>query len=259
MNRRIGLSMVFAVPALLLFATPARAQNACSRVGAGAVPGVTVCVNGTAVDIPAASFKGKVGLLPTTTFDLGGGASFYVGANFNSDPSSIFTFGSVIPGGFGPVSFDAYFTTPVIGGPYNFAHSFYTAALALTSAVGAGSSTGTISNGSYPTYLSGFTNLGSLGVDVGTGPCTVATPSAVNCTPGDQTNALAPFSPTFLTAHLSYTQSTTGTGATSSVGFVGGVEILDITTVTPEPATIVMLSVGLLLLGALGRQKRNAL
>lgn len=259
MNRRIRWSVFLALPAVLLFAAPVHAQNACSRVGAGVTPGVAVCVNGQAISIPAVSFKGKVGLLPTTTFDLGGGASFYVGANFNSDPFSIFTFGSIIPGGFGSLSFDAYFTTPVIGGPYNFAHSFYTSSLALTSAVGAGPSSGTISNGTYPTYLSGFTNLGSLGVDVGTGACTLSVPSAINCPPGDQTNTLAPITPTFLTAHLSYTHSTTGTGASSSVAFVGGVEISDVTTVTPEPATIVMMSFGLLVLGGIGRQKRKAL
>lgn len=257
MNRRIRLPVMFAIPALLFFAAPVYAQNACSRVGAGVSPGVAVCVDGKAIDVPGVTFDGKIGLLPTTTFDLGSGASFYIGANFNSDPFSIFTFGSIIPGGFGPISFDVFFTTPVIGGPYNSAHSFYTAALALTSAVGAGPSSGTISNGTYPKYLSGYTNLGSLGVDVGTGPCTVTTPSAVNCTPGNQTNTLAPFSPTFLTAHLSYTHSTTGTGATSSVGFVGGVEILDVTTVTPEPTTIAMMSVGLLLLGGVMREKRK--
>lgn len=259
MNRQIGLRMLFAVPALLAFTVPVRAQTPCSTTGIGAPAGVIVCVNGRSINIPDVSFKGKLGLLPTTTFDLGNGASFYVGANFNSDPFSLFTFGSIIPAGFGSVSFDAYFTTPVIGGPYNFAHSYYTSALALTSAVGAGPSSGTISNGTYPTYLSGLGNVTSLGVDVGSGPCTVSVPSAINCTPGDMTNTLVPFSPTFLTAHLSYTHNTTGTGATSSVGFVGGVEILDVTTIAPEPATVMFMSVGLLLIGGVARKKRNSL
>lgn len=257
MNRRTGLAAVFALPVMLLLSTPVQAQSPCSGAGVGTTPGVLVCVGGRPMTIPAASFKGKLGILPTTTVDLGGGASFYVSANFNSDPFSIFTFGSIIPGGFGPISFDAYFTTPVIGGPYNFAHSYYTSALALANAIGAGPASASITAGTFPTYLSGTTNLGSLGVDVGAGACTVTVPSAINCTPGNATNTLAPFSPTFLTAHLSYTHSTTGTGASSSVAFVGGVDLLAVTTTVPEPATVMMMSVGLLLVGGVARRRRQ--
>lgn len=261
MNRRPGLSLALALPVLLVAATPAQAQqNPCGvQNGNVLVPTVTVCVLGTQYVIPNILVDGKFAILQKTTIDLGAGASFTVGANFNSDPFSNFAFGSTIPGGFGVITFDAYFSTPVVGGPYNFAHSYYTSDLTLTAPIGAGPSAGFYSGGNFPTYLSGFTNLGSLGVDVGTGACNLSVPSSVACPPGDKTNMVSPISPNSLTARLSYSHGTSGTGTSSTVNFQGGVELTSVTTTVPEPTTVVMMSIGLLLLGGVaGRRRKDA-
>ncbi len=259
MNRRLGISLAFALPALLFAAAPVQAQeNNCGgkNIGEGGrVPTVTVCANGKVYEIPNVKVDGNLGFLQKTTIDLGGGASFTVSANFDSDPSSLFSFGSTIPGGFGVVNFDAYFTTPVVGGPYNFAHSYYTADLTLIGVVGVSAPSAFYAVGTFPTYVSGYTELGPLGVDVGSATCSLSVPSTISCPPGDKTNTVSPITPTTLTARLSYSQGTNGTGAISTANFQGGVELTNVTTVTPEPTAIAMMSVGLLLLGGVVRKR----
>ncbi len=235
----------------------ASAQNTCGPLPvAGELrPSVLVCVNGVRYNFDV-SVDGKFGFLRTTTISLGTGASFTVGARFNSDPFTNFTFSSTIPGGFGNVNFDLYFTTPVIGGPYNSALSNYTSSLTLTSAIGGGASSGSIFSGSYPAYFSGTTNLGSLGVDVGSATCTVSTASTFVCPPGSKTNSFAPITPSALNARLSYAQGTQGVGASSTADWAGGVEITNATTTVPEPSIVAMLAIGLLALGGVARQRR---
>ena len=92
-------------------------------------------------------------------------------------------------------------------------------------------------------------------MDVGTGACTLTVVSSIACPPGDKTNIFAPISPPLLTARLSYTDQMTGAGASSSVGWTGGVELTSVTTTVPDPSTVVLMSVGLMLLGGVARQR----
>mgnify|MGYP006952645447 CR=1 FL=1 len=70
----------------------------------------TVCVNGRRIDFVDFLVNDKRGggvtyTLPMQTVDLGNGASFEIGATLNPDPFVIFSFGSVLPSGFGPLTF----------------------------------------------------------------------------------------------------------------------------------------------------------
>lgn len=261
MNRRLSFSLALAFPLLLLAPAQGHGQSVCGVQNTEGpvlpVPTVIVCANDRQFNIPNVLVDGKRAILQKTTVDLGGGASFTVGASFNSDPFANFTFASFIPGGFPVTTFTAYFSTPVIGGPYNTAHSFFTESLNLTTPIGAGPGSGTIGLGLFPTYLSGYTNLGVLGVDVGTGTCALAVASTTACPSGDKTNTFGPINPSLLTARLSYSQGTTGVGALSTVTWEGGVELTNVTTTVPEPTSVALMSVGLLLLGGAVRQKRK--
>lgn len=260
MNRKLASVLALAIPMALMSPSMSNAQSNCgfqSTDTPAVGPTVTVCANGRQYVVPSVNVDGKFGILPNTTVQLGGGASFSVGATFNSDPFANFTFGSIIPAGFGVVSFDAFFSTPVIGGPYNNAHSYFTSSITLTNPVGASAASGTISAGTSSSYVSGFTNFGFLPVDVGSGACTVNVVSTVICPPGDKSSGIAPISPNLLTARLSYSHGTTGpTGASSAVSWQGGVELNNVTTVTPEPSTVALMTMGLIVVGAVTRRKR---
>lgn len=261
MIRRLKLAVAILLPAIFLSPSSAHAGGVsrCGPAGgvnpAAILPYMTVCANGKQYDIAGIRIDGKFALLQPVTVVLGSGASFTVGASFNSDPFANFTFGSVIPTGFGPVTFNVFFGTPVVGGPYNHATANFTSTISLTTAVGAGPGTGIISLGILPTYLTGSTDLGTLGVDVGTGTCTISTPGSIACPPGNSSNTFAPISPTQLDGLLSYTHNTTGVGSSSQVNFSGGVELT--TSTVPEPASVVMMGVGLLLVGGALRQRRK--
>lgn len=259
---RTMLGLAAAVAAALAAPTTARAQIpfscgfASSAVGAIQVsPMVQVCVNGELYSFTAFRQVGKLLVMPTQTVNLAPGALFTVGASYDPDPSVVFTFGSVLPAGFGPLTFDAYFTTPVVGGPYNTASSSGTLGVTATGVLGA--ATGQVTNGTYPTYISGYADLMNLGVDTGTGTCTVSTPPSPNstsCNPPGATNTIAPISPTFLTARLSYTHETLGVGA-SSASFTGAVDLT--ASAVPEPATIGLLAAGLLVIGGAAARRRR--
>jgi hypothetical protein len=221
----------------------------CSGGALSTVPGIsaTVVVNGECFDFGSQITlgTGDLGLLPTQTLDVGDGAAFKVSGLFDPDPTSTFTFGSILPAGFGPFTFDAFFSVPVVGGPFNAAKSSGTLSITTT-----GAAIGQVSAGTFPFYISGLGDATNLGVNTGTGNCTASSPPSpitVSCDPPDAFNTFAPFSPTFLTAHLSYTHNTVGTG-TSTVSWTGAVELFNTTSV-PEPPTSMLLLVGLAMFG----------
>jgi hypothetical protein len=255
------------VAAVVLAAIPAGSTaqappppDGCFRTAA-AGPGtsaVYVIVNGECRSFnDLIQYSGKLSILPTQTVDLGNGASFTLSAAFDADPASTFTFGSVLPVGFGPFTFDAYFVTGVVGGPYNHASSSGTLGVTANGAVGA---TGLVTAGLYPAYISGYGDAANLGVDTGIGPCTISAvpspPQSISCDPPGASNSFAPMTPSFLTARLSYTHATpaAGPGSVSTVGWTGGV-FLDATAV-PEPGTVSLVVSGLLVLGVVARRRR---
>ncbi|MGV3708819.1 MAG: PEP-CTERM sorting domain-containing protein [Gemmatimonas sp.] len=258
MNRQTRIACAVGIVAALSGFVPASAQIRCGneeQIGVNAEsPSVTVCANGNRYDIEGVLQDGKLGLLRPTKIDLGNGASFNLDAAFDADPFIAFTFASILPAGFGPLSFDVYFSTPVVGGPYNYAMSNYTSAIAGTIPVGAAGGTGSISAGTNPFYLSGLGNATNLGVDVGTATCSVTMTAVVNCPPGNAANSFAPFSPSTLTAHLSYTHSHTGVGS-SSANFMGRVDLLS--TTVPEPSTLVLMCISIVLVGAAARRRAS--
>lgn len=230
----------------------ASAQSSCNNSASSRIASVTVCVDGKQFGNFAVKSDGKIGSIDPTTVLLGGGSSFTLSALFNADPFVNFTFGAIVgvPGSF---NFDIYLNTPVIGGPYNVATSTLMSSLSATvPPVAAGSAS--ISQGSYPTYLSGFGDATNLGVDFGTGTCTLSSTSSTTCINGGTANMFAAFSPALLTAHLSFTQTNTGV-AVSTSNFSGSVEIL--ATTVPEPSTVILLAAGLFVVGAAAARKRS--
>jgi hypothetical protein len=253
-----GRKAVLAVAVALLAPATAHAGRAtCTSdtapLGTLAIGTVTVsvCANNQLYTFPTDA-AGKAGTFGPVHQTLGFNAQgeeayFTFNGIYNADPFVIFSFGSVLPAGFGPVTFDAFFTTPVVGGPYNTATS--TVGVTVTSIAGG---VGGVTAGTYPTYISGLADATNLGVDAGSGPC-VAT--AV-CGPFNASNTGAPLpvSPASLTAHLSYTHTSTGTGATSA-GWTGAVDLT--ATAVPEPATFGLLLGGMLLTGIVIARRRS--
>jgi hypothetical protein len=253
----VGLALLAAVPGVASAQGGPLTPSCALAASVVAVdPSVVVCVNGEAYQIRGIVPFGKLFQLPTTVVSLGNGASFSVQATFDPDPSVNFVFGSVLPFGFGPLDFDVFFVTPVIGGPYNHASSSGT--LGVT-ANGSNGATGQTANFSYPAYISGYADVMNLGVDTGTGVCAVSTPptpNSVSCNPPGASNTFAPITPLTLTARLNYTHATPagGAGAVSTVGWTGGV-FLDVTAV-PEPSTVSLVVAGVLVLAAAARRRR---
>lgn len=228
------------------------AQSACGNNPNSRVASVTVCVGGKSFGNFAAVANGKLASLAPTTIDLGGGSSFTVSALFNSDPFVQFSFGSAVflPGAF---AFDVYFNTPVVGGPYNYATSRLKSTLSALVPVTAAGSAG-LSLGATPAYLVGLADATNLGVDFGTSPCSLSTTTSTTCVNGGTSNTFAAFSPSMLTAHLSYTQTNVGVAESSSL-WDGQVEIL--ATTVPEPSSVILLAAGLLVVGATAWRKRS--
>lgn len=212
-------------------------------------PTVAVCVNHTDLYTFRVLEDGPISSLSFGTQSLGDGASFSVSAQMDRDPFAHFQFVSVLPSGFGPISYDAWFTTGVAPVPYGAASSFGFAFVSSSgSAAGGPGAGGVVSQGTYPSYISGSTDLGSLGVDLGTDVCQVAVTPYQNtsfCNHGTTHSAFGSVIPTVLTARLSYTHATQGTGS-STVTWRGGVDLYS--TTVPEPATFWLLVAGALVL-----------
>ena len=217
---------------------------------------VSVCANGQLFQFTGFIGNGKPFTLPTTTINLGNGASFTVSAAINADPFSSFTFGSIIPTGFGPFTFDAFFTTLLAPGSYNFASSIGTLGITTSGAA----ATGSVTNDGQPFYITGYGGTTNLGVSTGAGACTATTPpnpNAASCNPSGATKTFAPIGPSTLTARLNYTQNTTGAGGLSSVAFTGSVNLGN-TAIVPEPATFGLVFGGMLLIGGASYRRKRA-
>lgn len=245
--------------ALLLLPGAGRAQSGCNSVAAQLVgPVVAVCVNRTSLYTFKMQREGDVSSLALGTQSLGDGASFSVSARLDSDPFAHFQFTSELPSGFGPISYDAWFTTGVVPAAYGAASSFGVVRVSATGGFfgepGAG---GVASQGTYPVYISGSTNLGSLGVDLGSGFCQSAVspnPSTQQCSYGSTYTEFGTIHPSWLTARLSYTHATQGTGS-SIVSWSGGVDLY--TTTVPEPRTLWTVFAGMLVIMGVRTKRRR--
>jgi hypothetical protein len=166
----------------------------------------------------------------------GGGPSLAGGGPFISFGATTV---NLVPG---PTTFSFLFGTPITPGNYTNATS--TGGVTVTNGA---SGTTTVNNSVvYPTYISGYGNLGAvdtnLGVDLGTGaviasgaPFQVTTTRAL----GTLANAFAPTNFDGLEALLTYTQDDT-----ASVSSWSGAVTLDI----PEPATVGILACGVMVM-----------
>ncbi|MEP6763827.1 MAG: PEP-CTERM sorting domain-containing protein [Gemmatimonadaceae bacterium] len=235
------------------------APNPFANVTPKTGPSVLICAGGTLFSFTTFTTQGKLQILAPTRLNLSGNASILVSATFNSDPFVSFMFQSILPSGFGPLLFDVMFTTPVIGGGYNNATSVGTLGLSET---GVGATTGTVSQGSQQTYIGGFADATNLNVGTGTGTCSVSTPPISNsttCNPPGASSNFAPISPSNLIARLSYSQNATGVEALSTASWSGTVTLNSVTTTAPEPSTIALMFVGLMVVGGAGyRRNRKA-
>jgi hypothetical protein len=120
--------------------------------------------------------------------------------------------------------------------------------------------TTTVANSAvYPTFVSGYGTLGAaltnLGVDLGTTPCVASgAPATTTCNEGTASNSFAPAFYDNLEALITYTQD----NAASTVAFSGAVTLDQATVVTPEPATLVLVAIGLIAIGVSARRHKLA-
>jgi len=255
-------SFLIALPALLL-AAPASssAQIAfpafpgCERPATLTVPFVFVSVNGQCADLsPLITRVPGSALWNLTTHLSLAGSEIDLHAAFKPDP--FITFGGTTTNPVdAAVTYAFLFGTPIVPDFYTSATS--SLGLSVTTPMG----TTTVANSAvYPTYLSGYGTVGAtltnLGVDLGTTPC-VASGTGVTTT-CDQGMASSSFAPTFydnLEALVTYTQDRTA----STVAFTGAVTLEQATVVTPEPATLLLVGIGLIAFGATTTRSRRKL
>jgi hypothetical protein len=181
------------------------------------------------------------------------GAKLQVRATFDSDP--FISFGATttnLSGGFTTYAF--LFGTPIVPGFYNGATS--TGGVTVTDGV-RGNTTVTTS-GVHPTYISGYGTVGlaptNLGVDLGTAPCNASGAPLAVTTVCNQGTVASSFAPTFydnLEALLTYQQN----DEFSVASWSGAVTLTS--TVTPEPATIGLFGLGLVVVGGFAARRRK--
>jgi hypothetical protein len=217
-------------------------------------PFLLAFVNDACMDLSSylvATTPGKIWTLNTPTLTLGRG-TIQLRADFNSDP--FITFGAtttnLIPG---PVTYAFLFGTPVAPGLYTNATS--TGGVSVTD--GAAGNTTVTTSGIHPTYISAYGTVGvtptNLGVDLGTAPCNASgVPFTVTtvCNQGSTSNTFAPTFYDNLEALLTYTQN----DAFSVASWSGAVTLN--ATVIPEPATIGLFGMGLVLIGGFATRRR---
>ena len=214
-------------------------------------PTVVVCANGVLFTYTGFIGGGKPFTLPSVTQTLVNGASFTLSASVNADPFSNFAFSSFVPSGIGSFTFDAYFMTPVVGGPYNRATSNGTLQITATGV----NAVGTVNNDGYPAFVSGYGDATSLGVNAGTFATNACTSMGVCIFPGVAAT-LAPISPTTLAARLNYTQGTSGVGS-STASWTAGVTLTS-TSIVPEPATLGLVFAGIVAIGGVMFRRNSA-
>jgi hypothetical protein len=189
--------------------------------------------------------------LNTPKVEVGRGV-VQLNGNFDSDP--FITFGATtINGTAGPITYASLFGTPITPGFYSVATS--TGGVSVTN--GARGNATVTTSGIYPTFISGYGTVGfsptNLGVDLGTASCNATgVPFTVTtvCNQGSTSNTFATAFYDNLEGLLTYTQD----DAFSVASWSGAVTI---DTVTPEPATIGLFGLGLVVIGGLARRRRT--
>ena len=188
----------------------------------------------------------------TPTLNLGS-ASVQLRGWYDGDP--FISFGATTTNLSGTaVTFAFLFGTPIIPGFYDTATS--TGGVSVTN--GARGNTTVTTSSIYPTFISGYGTVGfsptNLGVDLGTAPCNASGPPFTVTTVCNQGTATNSFPLTFydnLEALLTYTQDDQASVASWS----GAVTLT--ATVTPEPATIGLIGLGLIVIGGVARRRRT--
>lgn len=206
--------------------------------------------------LPCLITDGKLSSL--TAFFTTGLATGTISVSMNADPFVNFSVATTTLGA-GPTFFQLTFGTFVVPTQYDAATSSLSGS--LTNGVG----TATVTNAGATPFLVGNGTLaglpalpnvpGNLGVDVGSGPCTVGPAAGSTTCPSVPANAANSFAPTTfdgLRATLTYNQS----GQLSQASFTGRVDIFPATTV-PEPGTVALLATGLALVAGVGAARRK--
>lgn len=222
-----------------------------------APPSLWAVVDGSCWDLSSAFTvveKDKVWAMDIKNADVGFGL-FSMSALINADP--FISFG-VTTTNFvaGPVTYAFLFGSPVVPGLYNNATS--TGGVSVTN--GARGSSSVATSGVYPTYISGYGTVGlaptNLGVDLGTATCTATgAPFTVTttCAQGTLSNNFAPTFYDGMQALLTYTQTDIG-----SVASWSGAVTLNSQQVVPEPATFVLVGVGVVMMGVVTMRRRRS-
>jgi hypothetical protein len=153
----------------------------------------------------------------------------------------------------GPVLFSFTFSTPIAPDLYSAATA--TASLTVTSAP---NSTATVTLGSYSSYVSGIGTLSlvptNLGVDLGTTTCTSTNAVPTICNFGFTQNTFAPTLFDGMEALLTFTQ----TGLTSVAAWTGRIDIETDVATAPEPASMLLVGIGLAGAGVRRWRQRRA-
>ena len=252
-------SFLLSLPALLL-AAPASssaqiALPGCERPATLTAPFAFVAVNGQCTDLSTLITRvAGADIWNLDTHLILAGAEIDLHAVFDPDPF-ITVGGTTTNPVDAAVTYAFLFGTPIVPGFYTSATSTF--GLSVTSVMG----TTTVANGGvYPTYLSGYGTLGltatNLGVDLGTTPCVASgSPATTTCNQGSASNVFTPGFYDNLEALVTYTQD----NLASTAAFSGAVTLENMTIVTPEPTTLVLVGVGLMAIGVTARNRRKLL
>lgn len=250
--------LALAAAALLLAPSTGDAQGSTSPLPACPAtistltsPFIGLLIDGQCTDLSRAITRSTQGpMLWTASLDqVVGNTRIQIDATFDGDP--FISFGITTTNFLaGPTTYSILFGTPIVPGLYTTA----TSSGGVSVTAGATNSSTVANSAVHPSFISGYGTNGpaatNLGVDIGTTPCTATTTTTCTYGPGSAT-----FAPTFydnLEALVTYTQS----GANSVASWSGRVDLLSQSTV-PEPATLVLLATGLLVVGGVARRKRE--
>lgn len=241
-------TLLFIAPA----STSAQVPIGCERPAILTSPFAFATVDGECTDLSAfiTPVIGGTGwnLLAHVTLS---GSTMDLNAFFDPDPSITFG-GTTLQLSSEMTTYSFLFGLPIVP-------DFYTSALGrLSLTVTSPQGSTTVDNSTVnSTFLSGFGSAGAvftnLAVDLGTDPCVASgTAATTTCDQGTATNSFAPTYFDNLEALVTYTQD----NRLSTASFTGEVRV-DAVTVTPEPATLGLVGLGILVLGAAMRRSTN--